>query len=89
MINKGGEKISPAELDGVVLRHPAVVEAAAFAVVDGLYGQDVAVAVRVGEGESIDGVGLRRWVRGRVAGFKVPTKVCGVFIVCLVFWFFF
>lgn len=89
VINKGGEKISPAELDGVVLRHPAVVEAAAFAVVDGLYGQDVAVAVRVGEGESIDGVGLRRWVRGRVAGFKVPTKVCGVFIVCLVFWFFF
>ena len=73
MINKGGEKISPAELDAVVVRHPAVVEAAAFAVADEFYGQDVAVAVRVGEGE------LRRWVRGRVAGFKVPMKVRGFF----------
>ncbi|CAD6568031.1 MAG: hypothetical protein ASARMPRED_001389 [Alectoria sarmentosa] len=75
VINKGGEKISPAELDDVIVQHPAVVEAATFAMEDEMYGQDVAVAVRIFDGEKIDAVGLRRWIRGRVAAFKVPKKI--------------
>lgn len=56
VINKGGEKISPAELDDVLAWHPAVVEAAAFAVEDELYGQDVGVAIGLGWRR-----GLVRW----------------------------
>ena len=79
VINKGGEKISPAELDDVILQHAAVAEAAAFAMDDDMYGQDVGVAVRVVEGHVIDAVGLRRWIRGRVAAYKVPNQVCKCF----------
>ena len=59
----------------MIVQHPAVAEAATFAMEDEMYGQDVAVAVRVVDGEKIDAVGLRRWIRGRVAAFKVPKKV--------------
>ena len=45
MINRGGEKISPAEIDDVLQRHPAVAEAAAFAVPHPRLGEDVAAAV--------------------------------------------
>ena len=76
-INKGGEKISPAELDGVIAGHPAVMETASFGVEDEIYGQDVGVAVRLVEGARVDTVGLKRWIRERVASFKVPTKVRG------------
>lgn len=87
VINKGGEKISPAELDAVLVRHPAVAEAATFALRDEVYGQDVAVAVRVAEGKELDGVGLRRWVRGRVAAFKVPKEVRRAFFFLSFFFF--
>ena len=80
-INKGGEKVSPAELDDVVTGHPSVIEAATFAVEDEIYGQDVGVAVRIVEGGKVDTVGLRRWISGRVAAFKVPTKVKDFFII--------
>ena len=82
VINKGGEKISPAELDDVIVHHPAVAEAATFAMEDEMYGQDVAVAVMVVQGEKIDAVGLRRWIRGRVAAFKVPKNVGDYFRPC-------
>ncbi len=75
VINKGGEKIGPAELDDEVGGHPAVVEAAAFGIPDEMYGEDVGVAVVLRRGGDVDGVGLRRWLRGRVAGFRVPKKV--------------
>ncbi len=75
VINKGGEKISPAELDDAVGGHPAVAEAAAFGIPDEMYGEDVGVAVILRRGGHVDGVGLRRWLRGRVAAFKVPKKV--------------
>ncbi|KAG7289769.1 hypothetical protein NEMBOFW57_006145 [Staphylotrichum longicolle] len=76
LINKGGEKISPIELDNVLTRHPAVSEAVSFAIPDEMYGQEVGVAVvlkpeagRLGEGE------LKAWVAEKVAKFKVPKKV--------------
>ena len=84
-INKGGEKVSPAELDDVIAEHPAVMEAATFAVEDEIYGQDVGVAVRVVEGAKVDAVGLKRWTRGRVASFKVPKKVRNFFTVSRIY----
>ena len=78
-ISKGGEKVSPAELDDVIAGHPAVMEAATFAVEDEIYGQDVGIAVRLVKGARVDAVGLKRWIRERVASFKVPKKVREVF----------
>ncbi|KAK4032482.1 hypothetical protein C8A01DRAFT_20450 [Parachaetomium inaequale] len=75
LINKGGEKISPIELDNVLTRHEAVSEAVSFAIPDEMYGQEIGVAVvlkpgaRLGEGE------LKAWVGERLARFKVPKKV--------------
>ena len=45
MINRGGEKISPLEVDAVLLQHPAVAEAVCFGVADEKYGECVQAAV--------------------------------------------
>ena len=75
LINKGGEKISPIELDNVLARHPKVSEAVSFAVPDELYGQEVAVAIVLKSGESIGEDELKAWIGEKVAKFKVPKKV--------------
>jgi acyl-CoA synthetase (AMP-forming)/AMP-acid ligase II len=76
LINKGGEKISPIELDNVVAQHPGVSEAVSFAVADEMYGQDVGLAVVLKDGATVSGEGLRKWIASKVAKFKVPKKVC-------------
>ncbi|KAF2399204.1 acetyl-CoA synthetase-like protein [Trichodelitschia bisporula] len=75
LINKGGEKISPIELDNVLAQHPAVGEAVSFAIEDEHYGQDVGVAVVLKDGETVSADELRKWVTERVAKFKVPKKI--------------
>ncbi|ORY65527.1 AMP-binding enzyme [Pseudomassariella vexata] len=75
LINKGGEKISPIELDNVLARHPAVGEAVSFAIPDEMYGQDIGVAVVVKSEEKLGEGELRSWVGERVAKFKVPKKI--------------
>ncbi|KAK4158558.1 hypothetical protein C8A00DRAFT_28568 [Chaetomidium leptoderma] len=75
LINKGGEKISPIELDNVLARHPAVSEAVSFAVPDEMYGQDIGVAVVLKGGERLAEEELKGWVAERLAKFKVPKKV--------------
>ncbi|MCJ1361585.1 hypothetical protein MMC16_000685 [Acarospora aff. strigata] len=75
LINKGGEKISPVELDNVVAQNPAVGEAVSFAMADEMYGQDVGLAVVLKDGKKLTADELRKWVGGRVAKFKVPKKI--------------
>lgn len=74
-INKGGEKISPVELDNIVTQHPAVAEAATFSLPDDIYGQDVGLAVTLKEGSQIERSKLKRWIRDRVSAHKVPAKI--------------
>ncbi len=74
-INKGGEKISPVELDNLVTQYPAVAEAATFAVPDEIYGQDVGLAVVLKDGEREEKSKLKRWIRGRISAHKVPSKI--------------
>lgn len=76
LINKGGEKISPIELDNVLTRHPAVAEAVSFAVPDELYGQNVGVAVVLKSGQTANAQELKDWVEDKLAKFKVPKSVC-------------
>jgi acyl-CoA synthetase (AMP-forming)/AMP-acid ligase II len=75
LINKGGEKISPIELDNVLARHPNVSEAVSFAIPDEMFGQEVAVAVVPKAGEKITEEELKKWVADKLAKFKVPKKV--------------
>ncbi|PBP21696.1 peroxisomal-coenzyme A synthetase [Diplocarpon rosae] len=75
LINKGGEKISPIELDNVLARHPKVGEAVSFAIPDEMYGQEVAVAIVPKTGEQVSEEELKNWVEEKLAKFKVPKKV--------------
>jgi len=75
LINKGGEKISPIELDNVLARHPAVSEAVSFAIPDEMYGQDVGVAIVLKPDQKLDAAELKKWVADKVAKFKVPKQV--------------
>jgi acyl-CoA synthetase (AMP-forming)/AMP-acid ligase II len=75
LINKGGEKISPIELDNVIAQHPAISEAVSFAMEDEMYGQDVGIAVVLKNKENLSEKDLRSWLAERLAKFKLPKKV--------------
>ena len=75
LINKGGEKISPIELDNVVAHHPAIAEAVSFALADEHYGQDVGLAVVLKPGAKLSADELKKWMSEKVAKFKVAKKV--------------
>ncbi len=71
LINRGGEKISPVEVDEALLSHDGVIEAVAFGMPDEKYGEVVAAAVVLKPGVSVDDV--RAHVGTKLASFKVPT----------------
>ncbi len=73
LINRGGEKISPLEVDAALLQHPAVAEAVCFSVPHVMYGEAVQAAVVVSADTSEDAI--RAYCGERLAGFKVPDRV--------------
>ena len=73
MINRGGEKISPREIDDVLLTHPAVAEAVCFGIADRVYGEEVAAAV-VLKGDATES-GLIAHCRASLSDFKVPNTI--------------
>ncbi|HER25638.1 MAG TPA: AMP-dependent synthetase, partial [Rhodospirillales bacterium] len=75
IINRGGEKISPREIDEVLMDHPAVSQVVTFAVPHDKLGEEVAAAVVLREGMSVDEAGLRNFAREHLADFKVPRKI--------------
>ena len=75
MINRGGEKIAPREVDEALLAHPAVAQALAFAVPNPMLGEEVAAAVVLRDGQAADEKELRDFVSNRLAAFKVPKRV--------------
>lgn len=75
LINRGGEKISPVEIDEALLRHPAVAEAAAFSVAHSRLGEDVAAAVVLRPGMTVTSIELRRYLQDQLASFKVPGQI--------------
>ncbi|HEY2111417.1 MAG TPA: AMP-binding protein, partial [Dongiaceae bacterium] len=75
IINRGGEKITPREIDEVLMDHPAIAQALAFAMPHDKLGEEVAAAVVLREGESATERELRDFVAGRLADFKVPRRI--------------
>lgn len=73
LINRGGEKISPREVDEALLTHPAVAEAVCFGLPDAKYGEEVAAAV-VLQGNATEETIIAH-CRERLAAFKAPKKI--------------
>ena len=75
IINRGGEKIAPLEIDEVILDHESVAQACSFAIPHDKLGEDVAAAIVLRDGKQLDEKELRQFVSERLADFKVPRKV--------------
>jgi acyl-CoA synthetase (AMP-forming)/AMP-acid ligase II len=73
-INKGGIKISPAEVDAAAASFAKVSDACAFAVDDALYGQNVGLAVAISESGDTTVRELYYWMRGRLTEAKLPVR---------------
>ncbi len=75
LINRGGEKVSPLEVDAVLLGHPAVAQAVTFALPHDKLGEEVGAAIVLREGAALTERELRDFAAQRLADFKVPRRV--------------
>ncbi len=75
IINRGGEKISPREVDEVLMDHPAVQQVVTFAMPHAKLGEDVAAAIVLREGFPATEREIRDFAALRLADFKVPRKL--------------
>jgi oxalate---CoA ligase len=75
IINRGGEKISPREVDDVLMEHPAVAQVVTFAAPHALLGEEIAAAVVLRKNTSPSEWELQEFVATRLADFKVPRRV--------------
>lgn len=74
-IVRGGEKISPIEIDEVLLSFDGVAEAVAFGVPSALYGQEVEAAVVLSHGSKATESALQDFLKTRLAPFKIPRRI--------------
>jgi long-chain acyl-CoA synthetase len=74
MINRGGEKVYPIDVEGPLGEHPAVMEVAVYGVPDAVWGEHVACALSFKPGMTATADELGRWLESRVARFKIPTE---------------
>ncbi|MBL9171564.1 MAG: AMP-binding protein [Verrucomicrobiales bacterium] len=75
LINRGGEKIAPREIDEQLLAHPGVSQAVAFAIPHSSLGEDIAALVVPRIGSSVSEAALRGFLLDRLPAFKVPSRI--------------
>jgi acyl-CoA synthetase (AMP-forming)/AMP-acid ligase II len=75
IINRGGEKISPREVDEIIMEHPAVHQCVTFAMPHDMLGEDVAAAIVLRQGAAASDKDLREFASARLAPYKVPRKI--------------
>ena len=75
IINRGGEKVAPLEVDEAMMRHPAVRQVCTFAMPHAKLGEDVAAAVVLAEDATVTERELRSFVGERLADFKTPRRI--------------
>jgi acyl-CoA synthetase (AMP-forming)/AMP-acid ligase II len=74
IINRGGEKISPARVDAVLLTNPKIQDAISFGVPDEKYGEEIDAAVILKPGETASEQELERYARADLSAFEVPKR---------------
>lgn len=75
IINRGGEKVSPREVDEILMDHPAVAQVVCFGMPHAKLGEEVAAVVVLREGQAATERDLQQFVAARAADFKVPKKI--------------
>ncbi len=75
LIKPGGENVYPAEVEAVILRHPAVQAVSVIGVADPKFGEGVKAVCVLKAGQSLDAEALRKFVGSRIAGYKKPGYV--------------
>jgi acyl-CoA synthetase (AMP-forming)/AMP-acid ligase II len=75
VIVRGGENISPGEIEDVLAQHPAVAEAAVVGVPDPAWGEAIAAAVVLRDGANVPTSELQEWVRSRLRSTRMPEQV--------------
>jgi acyl-CoA synthetase (AMP-forming)/AMP-acid ligase II len=75
IINRGGEKISPREVDEIMMEHPAVHQWVTFGMPHAMLGEEVAAAVVLKQGAQASDAELRDFAKVKLADFKVPKKI--------------
>ena len=75
IINRGGEKVAPLEVDNVLSAHPAVAQALTFAVPHPKLGEEVGAAIVFREGQTATVTEIRAFAAQRLADFKVPREI--------------
>lgn len=78
VINRGGQKVSPLEVEEVLLAHPAVLEAGVFAIPHAKLGENVAAVVVLRANSEVTSDQLRQFARKRLAAYKVPSLIRSV-----------
>jgi len=75
MIISGGENVYSTEVEEVLYKHPAVLEAAVFGVPDATWGEAVHAVVVPRPGHAVETVSLIAFCREHIAGYKVPKRI--------------
>jgi fatty-acyl-CoA synthase len=78
VINTGGEKVFPEEVEEVLKQHPSVEDAVCVGAPDERFGETVCAVVQPRRGSTIDGDELTEFVRARLARYKAPRHVIEV-----------
>ena len=75
IINKGGEKISPKEIDEALMKHPAVFQAVTFSITHDKLGEDVGAAIVLKEDKSVSKEEIQLHLKNIISNFKIPKTI--------------
>ena len=75
IINRGGEKISPKEIDDVLISHPNVAQAVSFSIAHEKLGEDIGAALVLVDGLNTDKTEIRDYLKTKIASFKIPRTI--------------
>ena len=75
IINKGGEKISPLEVDNILMDHPLIEQAVCFGYEDKMLGEEIAAAIIIKENQNCSETDIKNYAEKKLAKFKIPKKI--------------